>query len=509
MNRLAGPILHRFPVAAALMAGTWFLALAATSPAQDREPIERGTHLFRHILEEHGLHSRSNPARSPDRQLREALTELFDDPDQKLLIVLGDVRKIGQYSIDLRRFVRQGGAVLLATDRDAGGNGTTFGARIHGDLVRVRSGSPASYKGTEDCIFIKPIGQGSPFFNNLTLRGKLSRVATNRPGYLTLSPNGKDEQLQVVALFPDDASVDNQPGGPLAFAAAGEWDQGRILVLADHSVFINAMLAQTDNENYEFAENCINWLRDGNRRNEVILLDEGAYQSDFALPLPQLAPPPIESFSMDRLVHAADEAIVGMEEENVFDTLLLGASRSDSEGNDRLSSILVVATLGLAAYALTRLVQARHRFEPGTPLLADGVRQLVSGVNLPQQRQRALLQQGNYWETARSLAREVFGALAAETAAGRIATFPGACPLVVQAMGRWQRRRLGAAVQRLWRLAQSSEPALISVQRLKRLKKDAALVAQAMADGRLASVSPTRSDDFRNPPGTTVNRLSS
>jgi hypothetical protein len=465
---------------AGLAAWSWLAGLLAAARAQEEPPIGQGTHLFRHILDEKGL--------KPEQ-------DLGNDPEREVLIVFGDISVLDPQVSD---FVHKGGAALLATDRSGGGAGTIFGAVFHGRLVRVPEDSEASYKKTGDCIFVQPTGHGPPLFENLTMKGKLSRVATNRPGYLTLTPDLPEMKLEVVAQFPDDALLEREPLflGPryrpapgLAFGAAGEWGQGRILLLADHSLFINAMLAQTDNENYEFAQNCIVWLGDKGRRDRVIFLDEGVLQEDFSLPA--LPPPPIESFSMDRLIRTADEAVVGMEEEGTINDLIFSALGRSAwpAGRDRetaVGTVLVVLTLALAGYGLARLIQARHRFEAGAPLLADAVGQLVPETRLPEQRQRTLLQHGNYWETARSLARELFASIAAPQQ--RVGWGDARSPLVLApgTGGWWQRRRLQAAVNRLWRLAASSDSTSFSLGRLGRLRQDIASVHQAWADGRLA-----------------------
>jgi hypothetical protein len=498
MSCLARRVLRLLPLAAGL---AWLSILPATSRAQDGAPIAQGTHLFRHILDEKGL--------IPD-------ADLWQHRGEKLLILFGQTnlpppeRRFESHRLFLlSNFVQEGGAVLIATDRDAGGEGTTFGAVIHGSPLTVRQGSRASYR-AEDCIFLTATGNGPRLFQNLTVGTRhLSRVATNRPGYLTLPPPEFGGDMKIVARLPDDTLMAGRPAPSLAFAAAGEWDKGRILVVADHSLFINGMLAQTDNENYEFAENCIDWLTDNGRRNRVIFYDEGARQRDFRLP--ELTPPPIESFNMDRLIQATDEAVVGMEKEGTLNDLILGAlGRSGPDAGDNqmfVGAVLIVLTLGLGGYALARLVGSRHYFESGTPPLADAVQQPIAGTRLPEQRQRALMQQGNYWETARSLARQCFTALwegdcppggglpnglgHRHPRRGRIAqgidwTEIRSPVLVMPEAGTWwQRRRLQASVDSLWRLAQSSSSTSISHRQLVRLKQQIHLVEQALADGRL------------------------
>ena len=47
------------------------------------------------------------------------------------------------------------------------------------------------------------------------------------------------------------------------FAVGGTVGKGRVLVLADHSIFINRMILPRETGNLEFAANCLHWLRGG------------------------------------------------------------------------------------------------------------------------------------------------------------------------------------------------------------------------------------------------------
>jgi hypothetical protein len=76
-----------------------------------------------------------------------------------------------------------------------------------------------------------------------------------------------------LAVFPRGSWARGQPFAVdfphLWFAAGGDWGEkgGRILILADHSVFINDMMTPDDNDNLEFASNCLEWLTDGGKRS--------------------------------------------------------------------------------------------------------------------------------------------------------------------------------------------------------------------------------------------------
>ena len=48
-----------------------------------------------------------------------------------------------------------------------------------------------------------------------------------------------------------------------------------MLLLPDHSVFINSMMLQNDNANFRFAQNTVRWLTNNGTRRRVLFLDDG------------------------------------------------------------------------------------------------------------------------------------------------------------------------------------------------------------------------------------------
>src|SRR5205807_757161 len=109
----------------------------------------------------------------------------------------------------------------------------------------------------------------------------LAHVATNRPSHLIRPAPGLPGMLPFLARFPEECIIEEfgprQPPQELWFAAGGEFGErgrkGRLLVLADHSVFINDMLGRADNDNFTFALLCLEWLTDGGRRDRVLFVE--------------------------------------------------------------------------------------------------------------------------------------------------------------------------------------------------------------------------------------------
>src|SRR5207249_3211903 len=122
----------------------------------------------------------------------------------------------------------------------------------------------------------------------------LERVATIWPGYVRLLEN-RPEEIQVLAGLPRDAGIGTARTRfrPPVFAAGGTYGAGRILVLADQSVFSNGLLwqrqgeAQTDN--FQFTHNCAAWLTPG-KAKKVLFVDDGVVQNRFDIPLKEVPP---------------------------------------------------------------------------------------------------------------------------------------------------------------------------------------------------------------------------
>ena len=60
-------------------------------------------------------------------------------------------------------------------------------------------------------------------------------------------------------------------------------DEQPILLIPDHSVFINSMMLQTDNGNSRFAQNAVRWLTNDGTRRRVLFLADGEVIPRFAV----------------------------------------------------------------------------------------------------------------------------------------------------------------------------------------------------------------------------------
>jgi hypothetical protein len=471
MNRLrhvlAGLVLSVVAVAAPPR------AVAQTS----RPPFGEGTHAFRRIL-----HDLEMEPLDSVRAVR--------DPPHTLLVVLGETDVLDQLPGGLRGFLARGGAALVATDRQVPVHRllNPFGVTVNGTQVRLESGgllSPVRYRDFDECPLLQPVRGASPDLLGLHVPGvpagvPLGRVvATNRPSYLTVYPK-LPGSLQVLATLPPGCrragvnGLDSMSLGLPPFAVGGTVGPGRLLVLADHSLFINDMMLQPDTDNVDFTYNCLDWLTAGKPKGtHVLFVEEGDVQTAFDIPLKEV---PLPLPPLDSLVPLADDVIQQMEAQNAFNEVLL-----DLVPFEQLWVALVVLLSGLlAVYGLYRLLRARHRVDPAAPLLDRLLAAVPAAGSVMEQRHRALLGRGNLWEPARALARQCFAVAGIAGTDGRPA------PPHVRVTGSWwQQRTLGRLVRRLWHLAYASRPVPVSPQEFARLPAEVEEVRAALASGVL------------------------
>jgi hypothetical protein len=268
--------------------------------------------------------------------------------------------------------------------------------------------------------------------------------------------------------------------GPL-FAVGGALGPGRILVLADHSLFINQMTLPSDTGNLEFAYNCLEWLREGGRRHQVLFVEEGVVRTDLKVPLKEVDLP------LQAKVAVVDQVLAHMEEQDIFnrmawDFLFARADRSPSRLARWGLELLTILVLVYAGYRIA--LRARHKAELGVPLLAHAASRHTPAVPLLEQRYQAVRQAGNLWETAHHLARSWFAALGTAALDG-----PRPPRLVVRG-GWWRRRSLRRRFQRLWCLARGTAPFPVGPRHLRSVLTDLGEVKAALAAGELQPWGP-------------------
>ncbi len=454
------------PVARVTVGLLVLAALLLTSPgvhARPPVPFNLDSQAFRYILWQASL----TAVTSWDK--------LDQDPSHSLLVVFGDTSRLDSAQW-LQSFLQRGGAVLIATDRGAPAPRpweNELGVRIKGDLVRAHD-RQSMYRESPDCPFIRP---ATPAAANDLPRPPVSLpVATNRPSCLVL----RTSELKPFLSFPTDCRLVGS-SFPLdwliyPFGVGGKHGRGRVLVLADHSIFINGMMLQTDNGNFDFAYACVQWLlqseQPGQKRNQAMFLDEGTLFSTFEVPVklePDAGPP---------LVDLANQLIAQVEDDDLVNRLI--ARHITPRGVFR--GLVLIGTVLLLVYGGYRLVRAGYHQEPQVPLVSRRVAQLASAPAVVDQRHQALVRQGNLWEAARDLARTCFAGLGISPVA--------ALPHVSSSAAGRQHRALRRTVYDLWRLASSPRPQRISRRRFTQLVNQVEAVQTAVRNGTLRITGP-------------------
>src|SRR5262249_9533940 len=115
-----------------------------------------------------------------------------------------------------------------------------------------------------------------------------------------------------------------------------------------------------------------------------------------------------------------------------------------------LQVLLVLLTLGLAVLGFVRLRQSRVRTDHQPSTLSMKSSESGTVPTVLEQRQRAMLRDGNLWEAARAVALQFFSPFAVTGTVGSAGH-----------IGSWQRRRIRRQVQRLWGLAKGDKPARV------------------------------------------------
>jgi len=436
---------------------------------QPKLPDPNGTHIFRRILSDFEC----KPLGSPER--------LLDDSAGRVVIALGRW-SIAQLPPSLIDFLKDGGSVLIASDFVASNRKfrsdflQELGVAISRVPLNIPPESETAYLEGKG-VFITSHG-AAPF-------GDLKRVATIQPGFLNVS----SERLQILAELPASARMrsERMRPKPQPFAAGTNsfgGKKGRVLILADHSVFTNALLWQkpgsnSANDNFEFARNCADWLTESGKRKEVLFYEDGNIVDDFDIhfmedPTPPL--PPIED-----VVHAINQGLSGIEAEDRFTKGLFAlAEQVDAR------TVIIATSILLAAYGLIRLGQAKYHAEPGRPLLETSLTQLVPSIDVAAQRQRWMLRHGNFAEAAQTLARQFFEYLQTTGLLQPHAGEPSADPPRLHSrQGLWETWKKRREVRRLWQVAYAELPKPTSARHLAALQAALKRLRQDFAQGTL------------------------
>ncbi len=471
----------------AWLALTLSLILASIAVAQEpllpqagKARFSTGTHILRRCLFERKFQPLRNTG------------ELDSD---SLLIVLGDPAPLATLASRrplLRDFVQQGGAILFATDWEVSPRterdlpdvlNDLAGVNIYGQVL-VNIHSPRCYKNRDYQPFLFPAKGDTPsrLFAGLEVENSnYVRVATDLPTCLTLRKDGLPAGISYLAFLPDGCRIENGPPVPPdgtrpLFAVGGEIGKGKILVMADHSVFINSVMAPMDTTNVEFTQNVLKWLseKDGGRRNKALLFTDGTVENLFEVPVKQnkLSPRDARAYGV-AYIDAALHQWETRGENGVF--------------NDAINKLLprlwpfLTALLGmiLFGYLVYRFTWAgSFRREPGLALFSRAVALHRPEGPVLGERHEAQIRDNNFLEEAQAQARTFFAdALGLESC-------PKTMPKVVVRTW-WGRGSLNRMVERLWTVARGKNPKPVTKKQWTALLSDLETLRGALKDQAL------------------------
>jgi hypothetical protein len=360
-------------------------------PTQARSPSKFGERFDAFLL----LWDDRQVALSSLQEFRQR--EPADTPNWSLLL-LGDGPSPGELGIDAGAFVRQGGSLLVATDRAMSlplGRPPSFQI-LSGP---IRSSRPASsYQGNPACPLVTEFRREHP------LLAGIERIVLNLPGVLA----GGESNAWSVAYLPRtlDVRVFSR-----AWLVAGDLDQGRFVLSADPSPLTNEMIQEGDNS--RLAENIVSWMleRRTGKGGRVVCLVNGREMSRlvderFVTGEWEKRPPTAQILN---------ELLRGLQEEGVPNSLAREAQTALHQWNPWFVRSTGVIALGsiMGALLAWRILGARQGRDP---LLApDPAESWTSTVDrslastlprsdrLLEARQRELVQLDNFREELRRL----------------------------------------------------------------------------------------------------------
>ena len=245
------------PLALLALCAIAVLPASLRSQTQRRAPFAVGTESLRWLMKNANLEA------VPDRAL------ILRDPQHSILIVLGDLNWLDSDATgEIATFVERGGALLAASDRESGQALLNLaGVKIKGLTIEQQGDRNACHRHQPDRPFVAPDrptfpdGSANPFSG--------LKVATNIPSSLVPQPKLLDGIVSLASFPKGVVEVSGQTGGSLKkmpaglpFAVGGQYGAGRVLILADHSLFINEMLVDKECDNFPLTQHCLEWLEE-------------------------------------------------------------------------------------------------------------------------------------------------------------------------------------------------------------------------------------------------------
>ncbi len=395
---------------------------------------------FRYILHRRGL---------------EPVQSIHDVDDRTVIVVLGvmprnvsdifpNVARGAPLLSDIFPKVAQGASLLIATDRSSSTFGRSeldaLGVTITG--AHVHAPKSECYRKNDEFPFVWPFeSRPNPdalgrVFEGFTPDKHIepygsNAIATNETSFLNIikkGPNSPRMEPQVrcdrLARYSNGSSWESEGIIRLLdpdrdFFAAGGWlgkRNGRFLVLADHSIFINWMILKDDIANREFIHSSMDYLQgpvgSADQKTKCLFIEDGEIKTDFDLPVrePEIPWPDVLAKAMTVFETHGDRIVSELEERDFFNkTLLAGVNVRDVQRGG-----LIALTLCLLAFAFVRLLRSRVAPDPARTLVTPELAAMIPRGPLLKQRFAGQLYSDNLYEAARNMARDFFSSMGVE-----------------------------------------------------------------------------------------------
>ena len=438
-------------------------AIAVPVRAQDEEvrtiPFD-GPEVFCHILNETGL--------KPIVRLERI------DPRNTMIVIFGHrtqrkLDEIRRVTGGIDHFLADGGSLLIATDYHLGAPDLPI--RITGN--RVQCFGDFAFEGQEDCpkLTYPAESVSHPLFRFLQ-----QGIATNCPSEVLLLPKAPVQRLLKYPLDLDQVLKDLVRGkdnvfGMDTYMAGSTSDappEGRALYIAGHGMFMNGMMLQTKTDNFAFAVNTVQWLRegpDGRLRERALFIVDGEIIANFDADLsPRLPPVPLPTIrKIDRALHLLDN-------EGVIPRFL-----AENLDHQRTAAVFFAfATFALLIYAAKKFMEGRHLPETAAPLTV-GPHAAGGGEPIVRQRLDALIRKNHLTEAARSLVYEWLHDQAATTSRH--------CELLAEASAS---SLLRSQVDFVMRLVRSDKPMRVTRTQFRELVESLPRLSQAVREKQVS-----------------------
>lgn len=268
LRNLCRERLGHFVAAALLLA----MSLSFSTPTVNAQPAANapgdamldpswqfGFDAFQLMLEQRGLTSSED-----------FVATLKSDATKSAIVLMGDLDRLPEWTWpQIITFIRRGGAVVVASDRTADVKGLFVLGEGPVEATSSRYAYTTSGGAYYDCPKITTIDT-----RHSLMRG-VSELIGNRSGWVDRIARQQGD-WSMLAFLPRSAMTRSGSGSGKPIAASMQLtggNPGRLLVLGDHSLFINGMLWHGDNA--MFALNVTGWLAEGGR-DQVLFVVNGA-----------------------------------------------------------------------------------------------------------------------------------------------------------------------------------------------------------------------------------------